>query len=52
MRVLITGASGFIGKNLIKTFADYNVEILAISRKKNTSQKNICWVQDDLNNVE
>ena len=52
MRVLITGASGFIGKNLIKTFLDDDVEILAISRKKNRSQKNICWIRDDLNNVE
>jgi len=49
LRILITGASGFIGSKLISKLADSEVEILALGR--NVSQKNnsnIRWHNADL----
>ena len=49
MKILITGASGFIGKSLIKKFLKKEVRVLALSRKKNRNIKNIEWIVSDLN---
>lgn len=39
MKILITGASGFVGRYLIKNLLDYDFEILALNRKsKNSNQ--------------
>lgn len=49
MKVLVTGASGYIGRNLINTLKK-DCEIIAVSRnisnKKN--EKNVVWKQADL----
>ena len=34
MRLLVTGASGFIAKNFIEYSLKKNIEIIAISKKK------------------
>ena len=39
MKVLITGASGFIGKHVAEKLLNSNYEILLISRKSNLSEK-------------
>ena len=45
MRILVTGASGFIAKNFIKHALKKN-KIIAISRKKKSiSHKNIIWMR-------
>ena len=52
MNILITGASGFIGKNLINILQENNIEVLAISRKKNTNKDNVSWIKTDLSDVK
>ena len=52
MRVLITGASGFVGKILVNKLLKLGIKILAISRKnldKSYTQK-INWIKADLSN--
>lgn len=49
MRVLVTGASGFIGANLLKSLSKNN-EILAVSRNNQINSNNINWVKSDLSN--
>jgi len=50
MRVLITGASGFIGKPLLKKLNSNNCKILALSRNipKDKQKNNIVWLKTDL----
>jgi uncharacterized protein (TIGR01777 family) len=43
MRVLITGASGLIGRALQKSFADKGYEMLLASRKEPTDDQHIQW---------
>ncbi|MDD4972703.1 MAG: NAD(P)H-binding protein [Bacteriovorax sp.] len=48
MNITIAGASGFIGKNLIKNL-DTNLSIKALSRTSKISKdKNVTWVEVDL----
>ena len=48
-KILIAGASGFIGKSLIKNFKEKNIIISAVSRRKiNIRQKNLNFFQRDL----
>jgi nucleoside-diphosphate-sugar epimerase len=52
MRLLVTGASGFIAKNFIKHSLKKNIEIVAISRKKNiVSNKNLKWIVGQFNKI-
>jgi len=45
MRLLVTGASGFIAKNFIQHTLKKNIKIIAISRKKReNSNKNLKWI--------
>ena len=45
MRLLVTGASGFIAKNFIEYSLKSKFKIVAISRKKRkVSNKNLKWV--------
>ncbi|MBC8227526.1 MAG: NAD(P)-dependent oxidoreductase [Gammaproteobacteria bacterium] len=53
-RVLITGASGFIGSPLVKKLLDNNFEVLAISRNKpedNYSNRDV-WYEADINKLD
>ena len=52
MRVVVTGASGFIGANLIKTLSqDTQFEVIAVSRQKiSTSSKINNYLVDDYQN--
>lgn len=52
MNILITGASGFIGKNLINILQENNIEVLATSRKKNTNKDNVSWIKTDLSDIK
>lgn len=48
-KILITGASGFIGTHLCRRLLNYGAEIHAISREKHYSQKNeFRWWKGDL----
>jgi nucleoside-diphosphate-sugar epimerase len=50
MKVLVTGASGFIGKNLVKYLSKKNYEIFACYFKKKPiiKAKNIHWIKFDI----
>jgi nucleoside-diphosphate-sugar epimerase len=53
MRVLLTGATGFIGAPLLKKLNEESHEILVLSRSIDSKkQKNILWVQCDLSSPE
>lgn len=47
-KVLLTGATGLIGKEAIKPLLDDGFEVYALSSKVHESQKKICWIQADL----
>ena len=51
MKILFTGASGFIGSNMIQFYLDKNIEVLNIDKNepKNKNQENI-WQQVDITN--
>ena len=52
MRLLVTGASGFIAKSFIKHSLKENLKIIAISRKKKkNSNKNLKWVVGQFNKI-
>ncbi len=52
-RVLITGASGFIGSHLLFDLIDLNFEVLAISRSKGPDLgKNLTWMSADISSLE
>jgi len=54
VNVLITGATGFIGKALTKKLLGLNFKILALSRNyiQQTNNENITWLKADLNDFE
>ena len=47
MKVLITGASGLIGQELQRSFADKGYEMLLASRKEPTDDQHIQWSIED-----
>lgn len=47
MKVLITGASGLIGQELQKSFAEKGYEMLLASRKERTDDQHIQWSTED-----
>lgn len=49
-RVLVTGASGFIGARLITLLAEAGQDVVAVARREvpSTRQLSICWLQADL----
>jgi len=51
-RILICGATGFIGKNLIKNFENKKYKVIAIYniKKKFKTSKNVKWIKGDLRN--
>jgi nucleoside-diphosphate-sugar epimerase len=54
MKILVTGASGFIGSALIQFLADLGHQVIAVSRHHNGRQhKNIEYILvDDLGNFD
>ena len=53
MRLLVTGASGFIAKNFIKHSLNKDIKIVAISRKKKKiSNKNLKWIVGKFNKID
>ena len=48
IRVLVTGATGFIGKPLTKALIDAGCEVLALVRKAPARQAEIKWLEVDL----
>lgn len=53
MKVLITGASGFLGKSLIKKLSEKKVTVLALSRTYSTifDKKNVTWLKFNFSNI-
>jgi len=49
-RILLTGASGFVGKHLLKKLISCNYEILAISRNGSRELNGVNWLLSDLSN--
>ena len=51
-RILICGATGFIGKNLVKNFENKKCKVIAICniKKKFQTSKNVKWVKGNLKN--
>jgi len=48
IKILITGANGFIGSAIIKQLLFKKYKLLAITKKKQQNTKNIQWVVSDL----
>lgn len=48
MRIVITGATGFIGSNLIKKIDTKKNKILCISRKRHKNKNNVKWIKCSL----
>lgn len=48
MRIVITGATGFIGSDLIKKIDTKKNKILCISRKRHKNKNNIKWIKCSL----
>ena len=52
-RILITGATGFVGSHLLVDLIDLNFEVLAISRSKGLDLgKNLTWVSSNISSLE
>ena len=52
MNILISGASGFIGKNLLRKINKETNLISVISRKKIRNQKKINLIYSDIKNIK
>jgi nucleoside-diphosphate-sugar epimerase len=51
MKVLVTGASGFVGHHLVKELKLQNIHVVCVGRKKPTSQADEFYVVKDLNDA-
>ena len=52
MNIIITGATGFIGRAILQDLLKKNYNILAISRKKKLpTHKNITWLNSDISKI-
>ncbi len=48
MRILLTGATGFIGKSLKKKLSNKSFNIVALSRRKHKDKDNIKYIKDSI----
>ena len=51
-KIIITGASGFIGSSLSKKFLNSNTEVYAVSRRNMETNDGIKWFKGDISNLE
>lgn len=47
-KILITGASGFIGKEVVKELIKHKYQLLCLSRKNYNDRKNLTWLKSSL----
>ena len=47
-RILITGASGFIGRHVVASLADQGYEIHAVDLRRGPSAANVIWHETNL----
>tara|TARA_B100000925_G_C22002926_1_gene472186 strand:- start:1464 stop:2363 length:900 start_codon:yes stop_codon:yes gene_type:complete len=55
MKILITGASGFIGSSFLKKLVRTDIKVLCISRTRPLcidKNKNFSWLEGDINNLD
>ena len=53
MKILVTGANGFIAKNFIKFSLNKGIKVTALSRKKKSfSNKNLKWVRGKMEKID
>lgn len=50
-RLAITGATGFVGRCLLKTCSDHGVPVAALTRQTQATAEGIRWVQGDLSDL-
>jgi len=54
LRVLVTGASGFVGLPLVEKLSKTGHDVMALSRKynkNNSTQNSVYWIQSDLSSL-
>lgn len=51
MKILITGESGFIGKNLVKTLKQHNVRVVGVGRRLITSEADAFFAVPDFTDL-
>ncbi|MDF1683865.1 MAG: sugar nucleotide-binding protein [Legionellaceae bacterium] len=51
MKVLITGAGGYLGKRLVQAVLDKHHDVVCMTRKKHDAFKSLSWIFYDLNSV-
>ena len=49
-KILITGGSGFIGKNLVDILGKKNYKIFCLVRKNKKSKKNLIYLKSNFRN--
>lgn len=48
----LTGATGFVGSTLLRTFTSRNWQVRALTRRNNPQNNGVQWVQGDLENQQ
>ncbi|MBS0616308.1 MAG: NAD(P)H-binding protein [Verrucomicrobia bacterium] len=51
MRILLTGATGYVGRNLLSLLQKMGHEIVCLSRQPRISEENITWIQGSLDDL-
>ena len=48
MKIFITGANGYLGRNFIDKAVKKNMKIFAVTRKKNKKLRNVKWLVESI----
>lgn len=48
MRIMITGASGFVGRQVVSSLVRRGVDVIAVSRRPPGADRQVTWLQADL----